>query len=77
MIWPTPPESGFSSFRRTITGATFSVASTGIVRTPDGNAVALRPSLVSRAPEPPELKVMISKSATTALLPRGNTPPER
>src|SRR6201987_4083948 len=34
-----------------------SVASTGIVRTPEGNAVALSPSLVGRAPAPPQWKI--------------------
>ena len=53
-----------------MTGATFSVASTGMVRTPEGKAVAFSPSCVGRAPVPPELKVMISKSGTTGRLPR-------
>ncbi|OIQ69324.1 hypothetical protein GALL_490750 [mine drainage metagenome] len=69
-VRPAPPESGFSSLRHNTIGATFSVASTGMVRTPDGKAVAFNPSRVGRAPVPPELKVMISKSATTGLLPR-------
>ena len=41
-------------------GPVFSVASTGIVITPDGKAVALRPSLVGLAPDPPELNVRTS-----------------
>ncbi len=61
-VRPAPPESGRSSLRQKMIGATFSVASTGMVRTPEGKAVAFRPSLVGRAPVPPELKVMISKS---------------
>jgi len=51
-------------------GATFSVASTGIVLTPEGKAVASSPSRSGRAPAPPELKVMISKSGSTRRLPR-------
>ena len=43
-----PPEFGFNSLRQMMIGATFSVASTGMVRTPDGNAVAFRPSCVRR-----------------------------
>ena len=39
-------------------------ASTGMVFTPDGNAVALSPSSVGRAPAPPELNA--NTSARTA-----------
>ena len=39
-------------------------------KTPEGKAVAFRPSAVGRAPVPPELKVIISKSLITGLLPR-------
>ena len=76
MIWPKPPrvrpapaESGRSSFFQKITGATFSVASTGMVRTPEGKAVPSSPSFVGRAPVPPELKVMTSKSGNCAAAP--------
>ena len=41
-------------------GPACSVASTGMVITPLGNAVALRPSSRGRAPVPPELKVRTS-----------------
>src|SRR5215471_8357845 len=41
-----------------------SVASTGIVRTPDGNDVALRPSLVGRAPAPPQWKMTVLNSGS-------------
>jgi len=37
-----------------IIGATLSVASTGMVRTPEGKAVALSPSFSGRAPAPPQ-----------------------
>ena len=36
------------------TGAMLSVASTGMVRTPEGNEVALKPSFSGRAPVPPQ-----------------------
>ena len=65
-----PPESGRSSFTQKTIGATFSVASTGIVRTPDGKAVAFSPSLVGRAPVPPESQALTSLSGTTGRLPR-------
>ena len=41
------------SFRQKISGATVSVISIGVLRTPDGNDVALRPSFPGRAPVPP------------------------
>src|ERR1700732_2294330 len=41
-----------------------SVASTGIVRTPDGKAVALSPSLVGRAPAPPQWKITVENSGS-------------
>ena len=66
---PAPPQSGRSSLRQMTIGATFSVASTGMVRTPEGKAVASSPSRAGRAPVPPELKVMISKSGSTRRLP--------
>ena len=66
---PGPPESGRSSFRQMTIGAKFSVASTGIVLTPEGNAVASSPSRAGRAPVPPELKVITSKSGSTRRLP--------
>ena len=69
-VRPAPPESGFSSFDQKIKGATFSVASTGIVRTPEGYAVAFRPSDVGRA-VPPELNVMFSKSGRLGWPSRG------
>ena len=82
MTWPKPPRvrpapalSGRSSFFQKITGATFSVASTGMVRTPDGKAMPSSPSLVGRAPVPPELKVMISKSSVSAAWPETWEPP--
>ena len=43
-------------------GATVSVASAGMVRTPLGKAVAESPSFVGRAPAPPELKRATSNS---------------
>ena len=46
--------------RQITAGPACSVASTGIVITPDGNAVASSPSRPGRAPEPPELKVRTS-----------------
>ena len=69
-VRPAPAESGRSSLRQNTTGATFSVASTGMVRTPDGNAVPSSPSNVRRAPVPPELNVITSKSGSTGRLPR-------
>src|SRR6516162_1500222 len=48
------PGSARNSRRWNNTGATVSVASTGIVRTPDGNAVTSSPSLLGRAPAPPQ-----------------------
>ena len=81
MTWPKPPRvrpapalSGRSSFRQKTTGATFSVASTGMVRTPEGKAVPSSPSLVGRAPVPPELKVMISKSCSGRSWPETDGP---
>ena len=58
---PFPPESGRNSFLHIITGPACSVASIGIVMTPDGNAVALNPSSSGLAPEPPELNVKTSE----------------
>ena len=84
MICPNPPRvrpapalSGRSSFRQNTTGATFSVASTGMVRTPEGKAVPSSPSAPGRAPVPPELKVMISKSSTSAAGPLTGAPPRK
>ena len=57
---PAPPLSGRNSLRQMITGPTCSVASTGIVITPEGKAVAFIPSSVGRAPAPPELNVSTS-----------------
>ena len=59
--FPFPPESGRNSFRQIITGPACSVASIGIVITPDGNAVAFNPSCFGRAPDPPELNVKTSE----------------
>ena len=59
-VLPTPPESGRNSLRQIITGPACSVASIGIVITPDGKAVAFKPSWSGRAPDPPELKVKTS-----------------
>ena len=56
-----PPESGRNSFLQIITGPACSVASIGIVITPDGNAVAFNPSYLGRAPDPPELNVKTSE----------------
>src|SRR5205807_2532471 len=36
----------------------------GMVRTPDGNAVALSPSLVGRAPAPPQWKITVLNSGS-------------
>src|SRR5207245_294806 len=58
------------ALRQNTTGGTLSVASTGMVRTPDGKAVASIPARSGRAPVPPELKVMISKFGTILRLPR-------
>ena len=41
------------SFRQKISGATVSVISMGVLLTPEGNAVAERPSLPGLAPVPP------------------------
>ena len=43
-----------------IIGPVFSVASIGIVITPDGKAVVFRPSLLGQAPDPPELNISTS-----------------
>ena len=59
---PAPPVSDASSFRQMTIGATISVASAGMVRTPLGKAVAESPSFVGRAPAPPELKRATSNS---------------
>ena len=74
-VRPAPPLSGRSSLRQNTTGATFSVASTGMVRTPDGKAVPSSPSCVGRAPVPPELKVMTSKSTSGESWPLTIGPP--
>ena len=57
---PAPPESGRSSLRQMTMGPTCSVASTDMVRTPLGKAVALSPSRRGRAPVPPLLNIKIS-----------------
>lgn len=82
MIWPSPPRvrpapplPGRSSLRQNTSGATFSVASTGMVRTPEGKAMPSSPSWPGRAPVPPELKVMISKSGVVARGPDTCGPP--
>ncbi len=72
---PRPALSGRSSLRQNTTGATFSVASTGMVRTPDGNAVPSSPSRPGRAPVPPELKVITSKSVSGEFWPETIGPP--
>src|ERR1700692_142281 len=41
-----------------------SVASTVIVRPPDGNAVALKPSFSGRAPAPPQWKITVENSGS-------------
>ena len=69
------PDFEIITFNSGGTGATFSVASTGMVRTPEGKAVPSSPSLVGRAPVPPELKVMISKSGNSAAAPLTCAPP--
>src|SRR5205807_8412106 len=53
-----------NSRRRNTTGATDSVASTGIVRTPDGKEVALSPSFCGRAPAPPQWKITVLNSGS-------------
>ena len=50
---PSPAESGRYSLRQIMRGAAFSVISTGVLRTPEGNAVQDRPSLLGLAPVPP------------------------
>ena len=67
MIWPNPPRKrpapplpGRISLRHTMIGPTCSVASTLMVRTPDGKAVAVSPSRPGRAPLPPLLNISIS-----------------
>ena len=57
-----------NSRRRNSTGAIVSVASTGIVRTPLGNAVALSPSLLGRAPAPPQWKITVLQLGTLGRL---------
>src|SRR5476649_112026 len=59
---PAPPESWRYSFFQNSTGAIVSVISTGTLRTPDGKAVALRPSSLGRAPVPPEWKPVTAKA---------------
>ena len=54
---PAPPEFSRISLRQMMIGPTCSVASADMVRTPDGNAVAVRPSREGRAPEPPLLNI--------------------
>ena len=70
MTWPSPPrycpgppESATYSFRQKINGATVSVISTGVLRTPEGNAVAESPSLPGRAPVPPVWKGFTTNGA--------------
>ena len=53
----------------------WTLAVTGMVRTPEGKAMPSSPSFVGRAPVPPELKVMISKSSTSAAWPETCDPP--
>src|SRR6516162_10537861 len=85
MTWPSPPrfvpgppESVRYSLRRINSGDVDSVTSTGMLRTPLGNAVADSPSLPGRAPVPPEWKLLMlngsasisaSGGASTALGP--------
>ena len=59
-VRPAPPEPCRSSFRQTVIGPTCSVASTLMVETPEGKAVADSPSAPGRAPVPPELNIRIS-----------------
>ena len=63
---PGPPESGRSSFLQITAGPACSVASTGMVITPEGKAVASSPSRPGRAPEPPELKSRSSARRASA-----------
>ncbi|MNC48873.1 hypothetical protein D3C75_980180 [compost metagenome] len=49
------------------------MASTGMVCTPLGNAVALRPSIAERAPMPPLLNISISALRPFGLLSSGRT----
>ena len=51
---PGPPESAAISRRCTKSGATLSITSTGTPMMPDGKAVVWMPSLVGRAPVPPQ-----------------------
>src|SRR3546814_8071324 len=81
MIWPVPPrqvlappESGRNSFCQQISGAIVAVTSTGVLRTPDGKAVALRPSMVGRAPMPPAWKQLTAKLADR-FAPGASVPP--
>ena len=69
---------GRNSFRQNTIGVMASLTSTGMPRTPLGKAVALKPSLVGRAPVPPLLNCSISKlgtSPTSPLSPDTDGPP--
>ena len=70
---PAPPESGRRLRSMMSSGARASTISAGTPRTPDGNAVLERPSLVGRAPIPPELK----KAIENRLPPPAPSPPCR
>ncbi len=79
-VRPAPPESGRSSLRQKITGATFSVASTGMVRTPDGKAVRVQP--VARRPragaagvEGDDLEIRRSPAGSPRAWPDTEAPP--
>src|SRR5574341_1597611 len=53
---PAPPESGTNAFCATKRGEMLSITSTGVLETVEGHALAGIPSLVARAPIPPEAK---------------------
>ena len=72
---PAPPESGRSSLRQMTIGPTCSVASTDMVRTPLGKAVALSPSRRGRAPVPPLLNIKISAGGRSRPPPSSAAPP--
>ena len=51
------------SFFQKMSGATVSVISMGVLRTPEGKAVAESPSLPGRAPVPPVWKGLTTKGS--------------
>src|SRR6516165_7841641 len=72
---PAPPESQRYSFFHTTMGDIASLTSTGMLRTPLGNAVADRPSLPGRAPAPPAWKLITLNGIACAVC--DGSPPAR